>query len=197
MAAPKLVASRFMKEPLRRKLDVASAMAWEALVESHTEQALNFVHLLEPWEPVQESLPRYLQEMDLVEAMATAVRPRVLTRLEAEAEARGEAPAPEEPDDGDRDAWSILREPQRVVRDVMRRQRRNDDMDRVVMLALARAEENVIETHVENAIGYVALLEQQPLDRAVQYYLQAVRLAGGRAQAVFQRTMARLADVHL
>jgi hypothetical protein len=51
---------------------------------------------------------------------------------------------------------------------------------------------------VENAIGFVALLQEQlSLDRSVQQYLGAVGLAGGRAQAVFQRTMAKLADVHL
>jgi hypothetical protein len=35
------------------------------------------------------------------------------------------------------------------------------------------------------------------VDRAVQAYLQAVGLSGGRGQSVHQRTMARLADVHL
>jgi hypothetical protein len=67
-----------------------------------------------------------------------------------------------------------------------------------VLLSLARAEENVIRTHVENAIGFVALLQEMlPLDEAVEQYLGAVRVVGSRAQAVMQRTMARLADVHL
>ena len=68
----------------------------------------------------------------------------------------------------------------------------------MMQLALARAEEHVIRTHIENAIGFVALLEDHlPLDKAIQQYLTSVGVAGGRAQAVFQRTMARLADVHL
>jgi hypothetical protein len=65
-------------------------------------------------------------------------------------------------------------------------------------LALARAEEAVIATHVDNAITFAALLDPvMPLDRATQEYIDAVGLSGGRAQAVHQRTMARLADVHL
>jgi hypothetical protein len=67
-----------------------------------------------------------------------------------------------------------------------------------MQLALARAEEAVIATHVDNAITFAALLDEVlPLDRATQEYIEAVGLSGGRAQAVHQRTMARLADVHL
>lgn len=205
MPTPRRNPPRFLGEPMRRKLDVAAAMAWEALVESHVEQAMQFVQLLAEHEALEASLPRYLQEMDMRETMATAVRTRVLTQFEEEERAGGdELPsrvrARHRDDDdvpGD-DAWSLLRQPKRVVRDVRRRQRRNEQIDRIVLLALARAEENVIETHVENAIGYVALLDgQMTMDRAVQTYLGAVGLAGGRAQTVFQRTMARLADVHL
>ena len=66
------------------------------------------------------------------------------------------------------------------------------------MLLLARSEEAIISTHVENAIGFAALLDgSTTLDRAVQHYMGSVNLAGCRGQVVFQRTMARLADVHL
>lgn len=199
---------RFLGEAMRRKLEVSTAMAWEALVDSHIDQASTFVRLLSAHEPIEDSLPRYLREMDLHETMATAIRTRVLAVLEED----GSPPAvldetaalrfrPRESADGDDDddgSWSLLRQPQRVVRGVRRRQRRTEEIERMTMLGLARAEENVIETHVENAIGFVALLGGQlPLDRAVQQYLGAVGLAGGRAQTVFQRTMARLAEVHL
>jgi hypothetical protein len=197
---------RFLGEAMRRKLEVSTAMAWEALVDSHVAQASTFVRLLSEHEPIEESLPRYLREMDLHETMATAIRSRVLALVEVD----GLAPAvpdetaalrfrsKDEATDDNNDGWSLLRQPQRVVRDVRRRQRRTEEIERMTMLGLARAEENVIETHVENAIGFIALLDGQlPLDRATQQYLGAVGLAGGRAQTVFQRTMARLAEVHL
>ncbi|CAN5742894.1 hypothetical protein BH23GEM9_BH23GEM9_10930 [soil metagenome] len=208
MATPRRNPPRRLGEAMRRKLEVTSAMAWEALVDTHGDQATQFVGLLADFMPVEDALPRYLREMDLGETMATAIRTRVLMRVD-------EADVPDTPrqralslgristaDDAGGEAaddgWNLLRQPQRVVRDVRRRQRRNEALDRTIQLAIARAEERVIRTHVENAIGFVALLdEHMSLDRAVQQYLGAVNLAGGRAQAVFQRTMAKLADVHL
>jgi hypothetical protein len=218
-----MVAPRRLDSSTRRKLEVASAMAWEALVDTHVEQATWLVLLLADHEGVEDALPRYLREMDLSATMAAAIRTRVLANLEAaEAHDAGavaaaaEQPAADWPgagagtwprsddggdDDDDADdgsGWSLLRQPQRVVRGVRERQRRGEEFDRLLMLGLARAEERVIQTHVENAIGFVALLEaSMALDRSVLQYLGAVRLTGGRAQTVFQRTMARLADVHL
>lgn len=189
----------------RRKLDVASAMAWESLVDAHVEQAKQFVIQLAPFEPIEESLPRYFREMDLQATMAAAVRTRVFTGIEEQPPvatgnlfeyADGVPRAISDADDDD-ESWTLFRQPQRMVRDVIRRQRRAEQMERVIQLALARAEENIIRTHIENAIGFVALLDDLSFDRAIQTYLSAVGVTGGRAQAVFQRTMARLADVHL
>jgi hypothetical protein len=213
---------RRLGEGMRRKLEVTSALAWEALVDTHVEQAAQFVTRLLPHWPVEEALPRYLREMDLDETMVAAIRTRVLVRVEeaeggdaaggggalagggtSGAQPRGGVPGPGwgdgASDGGEEDsAWGLLRQPARMVRGVMARQRRNEEVDRIVQLSLARAEEQVIRTHVENAISVVALLEEQfPLDRCVQQYLGAVGLYGGRAQTVLQRTMARLADVHL
>jgi hypothetical protein len=206
------VSGRRLGDAMRRKLEVTSAMAWEALVETHVEQAGRFITAIAKHWPVEDALPRYLREMDLDETMATAIRTRVLMQFEGgaaggsgprETTATGGAlplqfPDAPEYDDGDQYGWNLLRRPRRVVRDVVARQRRKEQADRILQLSLARAEEYVIRTHVENAIGFVALLEDQlPLDRSVQQYISAVRLAGGRAQTVFQRTMACLADVHL
>jgi hypothetical protein len=211
MSTSNRIGPRRLGDGIRRKLEVTAAMAWEALVDTHVEQATHFIHLMEDHEPVQESLPRYLRELDLSETMAAAIRTRVLMLLktetgglsEADPAAAGErvpiqpAADPDEGRNGDL-GWALLRRPQRVVQDVIRRQRRNDEAERITLLALARSEEHVISTHVENAIGFVALLQDQmPLDRSVQHYLAAIGLSGSRAQTVFQRTMAKLADVHL
>lgn len=193
--------TRFRNEPSRRKLEVTSAMAWEALVDVHVDQAMQFVALAAPYQPIEESLPHYLREMDVQTSMAAAIRTGVLTAVEEEPPVRPpDLFEDSDPDDelgGDGDGWNLLRKPQRVVRGVIRRQRRGEEFDRISQLALARAEEQVIRTHIENAIGFVALLEDQPFDRAIESYLSTVGVSGGRAQAIFQRTMARLADVHL
>src|SRR5690606_235003 len=79
-----------------------------------------------------------------------------------------------------------------------RRQQRSAETETMIELALARAEEAVMQTHVDNAIGFTALLDDYVgIGRAVSYYLGAVLLSGSRAHSVLQRTMARLADVHL
>lgn len=192
--------SRLKGETSRRKVEVASAMAWEALVDMHIEQAIQFVTLAAPYEPIEESLPHYLREMDIQTPMAAAIRTGVLTAVEEEPPV---APPglfdadPLDAPDEDGDGWNLLRKPQRVVRGVIRRQKRSEEFERISQLAIARAEEQVIRIHIENAIGFVALLEDQPFDRAIEFYLSTVGVSGGRAQAVFQRTMARLADVHL
>jgi hypothetical protein len=208
--------ARRLPDAMRRRLEVATAMAWEALVDAHTTHALDFLALLEGRMQMQEALTRYLREMGIIEPMATAVRTKVLVALEDaetagarvqlhEAEAEAEAAASpddvvvteEEEDEDEDEGWRRFT-PGALVSGVRERQRSRDATDRLILLSTARAEEAVIATHVDNAITFVALLDSAVgLDRAVQEYIRLIGLAGGRAQAVFQRTMARLAEVHL
>ncbi len=192
-------------------------MAWEALVEQHVVEANEFVSLLRDRLDMEDALARYLAEMDLDETMATAVRTRVLVALEPATEpaapaaetpqsaARAVAPRPMRlpslpvagADDQDDAGWRRFR-PDALVRGMRRRQQRSDETETMIELALARAEEAIMQTHVDNAIGFTALLDDYVgIGRAVSYYLGAVVLTGSRAHSVLQRTMARLADVHL
>lgn len=181
------------------------AMAWESLVEVHVNNAVRLIALLREKRPLEEGLSRYIEEMDLVAPMTNAVRTRALARLDASDLREGEQSTRplrawrdgEETPAEQVEGWRRFR-PDVVVREVRQRQRRADKIEGWIQLAIARAEEAVIRTHVDNAITFAALLvEHLPLAGAVQHYLDATGLTGGRAQAVFQRTMARLADVHL
>lgn len=215
MPTPRRNPPRGLSDTVRRKLEVATAMAWEALVESHVAEATSFVTLLADRLSLEDSLTRYFREMDLTDTMVTAIRTRVLLASEGEhpETAQGTEPAaasaPEadagpgatrpllSEEDAEEEGWRRFM-PDAVVRGVRERQRRSEEVERTVQLALARSEEALIRTHVENAISFAALLDDHvPLDRAVQQYLGAVLLTGCRGQVVFQRTMARLADVHL
>ncbi|NJD11062.1 MAG: hypothetical protein FIB01_11725 [Gemmatimonadetes bacterium] len=199
---------------MRRKLEVATAMAWEALVETHVGEAASFVTLLADRLPLEDALTRYFREMDLTDTMVTAIRTRVLLAAEAEQEGAADgaaassaapatppsdsAPVPLHPAAGEEDEGWRRFLPDAVVREIRERQKRAEDTERIVQLALARSEEALIRTHVENAISFAALLDDHvSLDRAVQQYLGAVVLTGCRGQVVFQRAMARLAEVHL
>jgi hypothetical protein len=206
MPTPRRSTPRSLPEATRRKLDVTTAMAWENLVDSHVAEATAFILRLETYIPVAETLTRYLREMDLTETMGTAVRTRVLLGFEEELE-DGAAPMDDGGEPGTRAGgaepeeeeavWRRFR-PSAMVREVKERQKKGEEIDRLTMLLLARAEDHIMATHVENAIGFAALLDgSTPLDRAVQHYMGSVNLSGCRGQVVFQRTMARLADVHL
>lgn len=204
MARPTRIPSRRLPESVRRRLEVSTAMAWEALVERHVVQANEFVDLMNGRMELEDALARYLAELDLDETMATAVRTRVLVALEHDEAAPAEPPPtqmrpPQAPGPGvdDTEGWRRFR-PDVVVRGMRRRQRRSDETDSMIELALARAEERIMHTHVDNAIGFTALLSDYVgIGRSVESYLGAVLVSGSRAHSVLQRTMARLADVHL
>lgn len=189
---------------MRRRLEVATAMAWEALAEAHVKQALEFIALFEDRLSLEDALNRYVREMDIDETMGVAVRTRVLVTVEDELPTPSstvsihttpDAQDLELADEGE--GWRRFR-PDVVMRGVIERQRNREETERLVELAIARAEEAVIKTHVDNAITFAALLEDAgALSRAVEQYLAALNVAGGRGQSVLQRTMARLADAHL
>jgi hypothetical protein len=194
---------RTLPEQVRRKVEVAAAMAEEALIEEHTHQVLDFIALFEGRLTFEEALLRYLREMDLSEGIATAIRTRALValedgmsgqqpRLQLHEDENKEVPL-EEGEEG----WRRFR-PDLMVRGVLERQKRNEENDRFIELAIARAEENVIKKHIDNAITFVALLDgHTAMSRSVQIYIGAIQLTGSRSQSVLQRTMAQLAEVHL
>ena len=182
-------------------------MAWEALVEAHIHQALEFIELFDDRIPLEEALHRYIREMDMGETMGAAVRTRVLVTVEDRVAETVRPPVSIRANDGDGDSaiddeddgdgWRRFR-PDVVMRGVLERQRSREEIERLIELAIARAEEEVIKVHVDNAITFAALLEDSgALSRAVEQYISALNVVGGRGQAVLQRTMARLADVHL
>jgi hypothetical protein len=195
---------RRLPDTVRHRIEVAAAMAWEALVEAHSAQAREFVALFEEHMPLEESLNRYVGDMDLSDTMVAAVRTRVLVGIEDAQLARSTEsltirPETLEEDEAleDGDGWRRFR-PDVVMRGVIERQKRNEEVERMVELAIARAEEAIIQTHIDNAITFAALLDELgPLSRGVEHYIAVLNIVGGRAQAVLQRTMARLADVHL
>lgn len=193
---------RRLPETVRHRVEVAAAMAWEALVEAHSAQAREFVALFEEQMPLDEALTRYVRDMDLSETMVAAVRTRVLVAIE-DAQVRRSTesltlrPDAEVEEPVDDDGWRRFR-PDVMMRGVLERQKKNEEVERLVELAIARAEEEIIKTHVDNAITFAALLDEfGPLSRGVEHYIAAMNIVGGRGQAVLQRTMARLADVHL
>lgn len=192
------LASRRLPAPVRRQMEVAAAAAWEALVEVHSGHALRFIALLSDRVDFEQAVDRYLDEMDLREPMASAVRSRVLVALEDAAEATEDRPWLRGPDE-DADGKGLKRfRPDKLMEEIARKVRETEAIEQWIALAVARAEEGVIKAHVDNAVVFAAIMHgHRGMSDAVEDYLEIMRVSGGRAQSVHQRTMARLADLHL
>ncbi|MGH7461029.1 MAG: hypothetical protein ACREMA_08370 [Longimicrobiales bacterium] len=203
MALPNPRVPRTLPDNVRRKVEVATAMAWEGLIDEHTHQVLDFIALFEGRLTLEDALVRYLREMDLAENIANAIRTRALIEVEHGLPAskprlqlhedQQQEPASEDDEEG----WRRFR-PDLMVRGVLERQKRNDETERFIELAIARAEEAILRKHIDNAITFAALLDGYgTMNRAVQAYIGAIQLTGSRSQSVLQRTMAKLAEVYL
>ena len=74
-----------------------------------------------------------------------------------------------------------------------KKQRLEDPVRRRLLFALARAEEELIETHVQNALDVVdAVGDSLPVGRALELYLEALEPEEPRATIVAKRVLARL-----
>ena len=190
-----------MPESVRRQIEVASASAWEDLVEVHASQALRFVALVSMRMPFDEAVSRYLAEMDVRDPMASSIRSRVLIALEDAQVEHQEQPGTGVIDgaEGGEDGDGLRRfRPDVLMKGIARKVRATEEAEQWVALSIARAEEAVLQAHIHNAVLFADLLRNEAtLSEAVEDYIELLRVTGGRAQAVFQRTMARLADLHL
>lgn len=205
MPAPNPLTTMRLPSALRRRLDVATAAAQAALIEAHAEEALRLVAIVADDWSFSETMTYYFDELSISGPLASSIRNRALVRLEDERRLDADQPSmlrrqpgdEVEDDDDDRFTWDSIR-PDRLVRQVRRRQRRHAETERIALLVLAQAEEAMLNVHVDNALDFIALLdEEMSPDRAVSYYVDAIGVSGCRAQAVVQRTMVRVADALL
>lgn len=180
---------------MRRRLDLAEAAAVEARFETHAQQALNLVAVLAPRMPFDEAVDRYLEVMGLAGDEAEVVRTRALVALGA-AGAGAELSR-----ERHRTGWGLnwrYATPLGAVRFVRRQMRRNAEEDLWLELTAARAEEAVVRTHVRHALNFVQILgEFAPPPRSVSLYLDQLEVPAARARAVYQRTLARVAESEL
>lgn len=80
-----------------------------------------------------------------------------------------------------------------MVLDFFRRKRLSEDGQKRLVVALARAEEALIDAHVENALDVIeAVGDEMPLDRALEIYLEALEENEQRAEIIARRVLSRL-----
>ena len=187
MVTPGLLSGRRVPETVRVDFEVVIARAWQALAQTHEEQAVTFVRRLSPRIGTDAALQRYFREVAVPLEMREAVRTGALLALTPEERRRSG-------DDG-AESWNILR-PDQLVGAVRRRTRFVEETTLALRLAAAAADEAVTVTHVRMALEAAHVMSPTvPVDEAVMHYIKAFDLSNTMAQVVFQRAMARLADL--
>lgn len=76
--------------------------------------------------------------------------------------------------------------------DWLRRRRLSNEARRKLLIAAARAEEAIVETHVANVLDLVgALRDEVDLDRALELYMEMLPMDEHMAVTVTNRVLAR------
>lgn len=190
MSLPSEMPIRQFPRHLRTRVRVAYAVAWEALVASHAEQAREFFGEFASRMPPLEALELYLTVVPAATAMHEPIRTRTLASLEldhlpvqaAQPVLRG---------------WRLLRLDLglKLVRYRRAYEERTLELGKMVG---ARAAEAVTATHIRNAQGLSELLAGvMPVPKVVAEYARAFRLPLGVALLVAQRVKAEAAGSEL
>ena len=80
-----------------------------------------------------------------------------------------------------------------MVLDFFRRKRLSDEGQKRLVVALARAEETIIETHIDNALDVIeAVGDELPIDRVLEVYLEALEQNPRRAEIIARRVLSKL-----
>lgn len=190
MAAPSLIVARRFSHPLRLRLEVLFAKAFESLADTYRVQAVDFVRRLRGRMSVEEGLDRYFREVGVPHAMEQTVRARALIAL---APTAGDYPASEpSPAVG----WTQLR-PDQLIDSLRRRAQVQEETSLDCRMAASVSDEAVAATHVSMALETVTLLQDEMgPDDAIMHYVRYFNLPSVEAQIIFRRTLASWAERH-
>jgi hypothetical protein len=192
--------SKDLSEPMRRRVELAIAVAQERLLSTHVDHALRLIQLVGDQVPFENALGIYTRLLRLSDDEARVITTRALAILgEQVVSGSGSGTMwadttpepPEAEDDGTR--RSFLRNMRQRLRG-----RVKDDLRRWVELSAARTEVAILNTHVENSLNFVELLEkEQPPAESVELYLDALEVRESVGEATYYLALARIADEQL
>ncbi len=195
MTFPSRMSTRRFPRPLRLRLRIAYASAWESLIAIHAALALQCVHEIGVHLPALDALDLYFHVVPVPRRMREAVRNRALSEIRL-ALLPPPPPPPPLPEAGNGGSgWARLRGP--LLR--LRLRRRSRAMARLLARrAAARAADEILATHVTNVLNLTYLLAGHlSLDGAVVQYSR--EFAVPRPVAVLLRARVRVeaASAHL
>jgi hypothetical protein len=187
--------SKDVSEPMRRRVELAIAVAQERILSTHVDHVLNLIQLVGNQVPFENALAIYTRLLRLSEDEARVITTRALAimgeranKAEAWPELITEAEAQESTRTGG--GRSLMKNVRQRLRG-----RVNEDLRRFVELAAARTEVSILETHVDNALGFVEMLEKElPFTEAVELYLEGLDVRDSIAEVAYYMALSRLAD---
>jgi hypothetical protein len=181
---------RRIPDAMHLQVRVAYATSWEALIDTHARQALQFVTEFASRLAVLEGLDLYFRVTAVPESMHEVVRSRALTGVDLKG-------VPEPFEFPALSGWNRLRLD--LVLEHRRYRRRYQERTlELARMAGARAAEALVATHVDNALELAWLLKGVlPVNAVTDHYLREFGLPAGAAQMVMQRVQARVAGDEL
>jgi hypothetical protein len=181
---------------MRRRVELAIAVAQERLLSTHVDHALRLIQLVGDHVPFENALLIYTRLLRLSDDEARVITTRALAILGEQSHAAPEytestldAAEPRE----DETSRSFLRNMRQRLRG-----RVKDDLRRWVELSAARTEVAILNAHVENALHFAEMLDkEQPNAEAVEIYLDALEVRESVAEVTYYLALARIADEEL
>jgi hypothetical protein len=190
MFAPTLTAARRLPPSTKGRLQLAYARAWQALSDTHFQQAVLFTRRVADRLALGEALDRYFREVAVPVAMQETVRSRAL--LELADNVPGVATA-----DSSSDPWERLR-PDRIMESVRRRAQWVEETTLQCRMAACLADAAVAETHTRMAVEVAELLAAtMPADEGLMVYIRSFDLPARDSDTVFRAALARLGERQL
>jgi hypothetical protein len=198
--------TRNTSRAMQRQTDLATAVAQEKLLDTHVRHVLALVELVQGQLPFDAALDIYARILRLNPEQARNVGSRAfadlgrrglvsgasgVTLMEDDAADHEDARRPAGDDSG-RFEQVFSRVRRRI------RGRVQDELRNRINLAAARAEDDLFEQHVANALEFARSLQAEvPLHEAVDLYLEILSVPEGVSDVVFNRALRRVADTEL
>jgi len=197
------VASSKVKSRIaQRQIDLNTAVCQERLLATHVRHVLAFVDLVSERIPFDDALDIYVRILQLTPEQARNVGSRALAEIarrpgglpfDAElSDDLGEMEPEEEAEIGEADSreGALFARVKRRIKG-----RHQEDLREQINLAAARAEDDLLQTHVENAMIFArALQKEMPASEAAELYLEILAMPEGVADVIYNRSLRIRAD---
>jgi len=186
MPVPSKMSLQRFPAALKPHVRIAYATAWESLIETHIIQALAFVREFAPRVSPFRAFDLYFDVVPVLEPMVEPIRCRTLVDIDLDS-LLPQSPPPRLA------GWQRVRLDLhfQFLRD---RRRFNERTLELARLAGAKASEELVATHVSNAVAFAALVGRVlSFEKAVEHYVREFSLSMATAQAVAQRAQAEVA----